>query len=91
MGIVVVEESSTRNPATEAPAAEAAATEEEAEIEEIIRPEEEKVAPQCVHVARKRGDEWVFYEEDHSVWAVRKLQRTVEDLMGQIKVRALKL
>jgi hypothetical protein len=38
-------------------AAEATATEEEAEIEEIIRPEEEKVAPQCVCVARKCGDE----------------------------------
>jgi hypothetical protein len=91
MGIVVVEESDTRNPTTEAPAAEAAATEEEAEIEEIIRSEEEKVAPQCVRVARKRSDEWVFYEEDHSVRAIRKLQRIVEDLMGQIKVRALKL
>jgi hypothetical protein len=77
------------NPAIEAPAVEAAAAEEEAEIEEIIRPEEEKVAPQCVHVTRKRGDEWVFYEEDHSDWAIRKLQQTVEDLMGQIKVRAL--
>jgi hypothetical protein len=51
--VVVVKESGTGNPATEAPAAEAAATEEEAEIEEIICPKEEKVAPQCVHVARK--------------------------------------
>jgi hypothetical protein len=90
MGVVVVEESSTGNPAMEAPAAEATATEEEAEIEEIIHPEEEKVAPQCVDIARKHGDEWVFYEEDHSDRAVHKLQRTVEDLMGQIKVRALK-
>jgi hypothetical protein len=32
----------------------------------------------------------VFYEEDHSDRVVRKLQRTVEELMGQIKVRALK-
>jgi hypothetical protein len=88
MDVVVVEQSGTGNPATEALAVEAAATEEEAEIEEIIRPEEEKVAPQCVRVARKRGDEWVFYEEDHSDRAIRKLQRTVEDLMGQIKVRA---
>jgi hypothetical protein len=53
MGVVMVEESGTRNPATEAPAAEAAKTEEEAEIEEIICPEEEKVVPQCVRVARK--------------------------------------
>jgi hypothetical protein len=73
MGVVVVEESGTRNPATEVLAAEATATKEEVEIEEIIRPEEEKVAPQCVRIARKRGDEWVFYEEDHSVRAVRKL------------------
>jgi hypothetical protein len=91
MGVVVVEESGTGNPTTEAPVVEAAATEEEAEIEEITRLEEEKVAPQCVRVARKQGDEWVFYEEDHSVRAVRKLQWIVEDLMGQIKVRALKL
>jgi hypothetical protein len=85
MGVVVVEESGASNPA-----AMGAATEEEAEIEEIIRLEEEKVAPQCVCVTRKRGDEWVFYEEDHSDRAVCKLQRTVEDLIGQIKVRALK-
>jgi hypothetical protein len=89
MGVVVVEKSSTGNPATEAPAVEAAAVEEEVEIEEIIRPEEENMAPQCVRVARKQGDEWVFYEEDYSDRAVRKLQRTVDDLMGQIKVRAL--
>jgi hypothetical protein len=38
---------------------------------------------------RKRGDEWVFYEEDHTNWSVRKLYRTVDDLMGQIKARAL--
>jgi hypothetical protein len=91
MGVVEVEESNTGNPATEAPVAEVTATKEEAEIEEIIHPEEEeKVAPQCVCVMRKRGDEWVFYEEDHSDCVVRKLQRIVEDLMGQIKVRALK-
>jgi hypothetical protein len=53
MGVVMVEESGTRNPATEALAAEAAKTKEEAEIEEIICPEEEKVVPQCVRVARK--------------------------------------
>jgi hypothetical protein len=53
MGIVVVEKSSTRNPATEALVAKAAATQEEVEIEEIIHPEEEKVVPQCVHVMRK--------------------------------------
>jgi hypothetical protein len=53
IGIVVVEEGGTGNPTTKGLAAEAAATEEEAEIEEIIRPEEEKVAPQCVRVVRK--------------------------------------
>jgi hypothetical protein len=57
MGIMVVEESGTVNPATEAPVVEAAATEEEVEIEEIICPEEEKVAPQCVRVVRKQDDE----------------------------------
>jgi hypothetical protein len=82
MGVVVVEESGAENPATEALAAEGTATEEEVEIEEIVHPEEEKVAPQCVHVARKRGDEWVFYEKDHSDRVVCKLQQTVEDLMG---------
>jgi hypothetical protein len=82
MGVVVVEESGAENPATKALAAEGTATEEEVEIEEIVHPEEEKVAPQCVHVARKRGDEWVFYEKDHSDRVVCKLQQTVEDLMG---------
>jgi hypothetical protein len=62
----VVEKSGTRNPTTEALVVEAAAVEEEVDIEEIVHPEEENVAPQCVRVARKRGDEWVFYEEEHS-------------------------
>jgi hypothetical protein len=53
MGVVVVEKSGTGNSAIEAPAVEAAVVGEEAEIEEIIRPEEENVAPQCVCVARK--------------------------------------
>jgi hypothetical protein len=90
MGVVVVEESGTGNPPTEAVAAEAAATKEEVKIEEIIYPKEEKVAPQCVCVVRKRGDEWVFYEEGHSDQGVCKLQRTIEDMMGHIKVRTLK-
>jgi uncharacterized protein (DUF169 family) len=76
MGVVVVEKSGTRNPTTEAPVVEATVVEEEAEIEEIIRSKEENVAPQCVQVARKRGNEWVFYEEDHSDQAICKLQRT---------------
>jgi hypothetical protein len=65
MGIVVVKKSGIGNPTTEALAVKAIAVEEKAEIKEIIHPEEENVAPQCVRVARKRGDEWVFYEEDH--------------------------
>jgi hypothetical protein len=53
MGIVVVDRSGTGSPATEAPAVKATAVEEEAEMEEIVRQEEENVAPQCVRVARK--------------------------------------
>jgi hypothetical protein len=53
MGFVVVDKSGTENPAIKAPAGEAAAVEEETEIEEIVRPEEENVVPQCVRVARK--------------------------------------
>jgi hypothetical protein len=45
MGIVVVEESSTGNSALEGPAVETAAVEEEVEIEEIVHPKEETVAP----------------------------------------------
>jgi hypothetical protein len=74
MGVVVVEKSGTSNPAMEAPTVKAAAVEKEAKIEEIVHPKEENVAPQCARVARKRGDEWVFYEEDHSNRAVHKLQ-----------------
>jgi hypothetical protein len=73
MDVVVVEKSGTRNLATEALAIKAAAVEEEAEIEEIICPEEENPAPQCVCIARKQGHEWVFYEEDHLDRAIRKL------------------
>jgi hypothetical protein len=89
MGFVLVDRSNTENPAVAAPASEASTVEEEPEIKEIVHPEEENVVPQCVRVVRKRGGEWVFHEEDHSDRAIRKLQRTVDDLMGQIKVRAL--
>jgi hypothetical protein len=82
MGIVVVEKSSTGRPATEALAVKTTVVDEEAEIKEIVCLEEENAAPQCVRVARKRGDEWVFYEEDHLDRAICKLQRTVDDLMG---------
>jgi hypothetical protein len=60
----------------------------EVEIKEIIRPKEETAALQCIWVARKWGDEWVSYEEDHSDQIVCKLQWTIDDLMGQIKVKA---
>jgi hypothetical protein len=70
MGVIVVDKSDTGNPATEAPAVEAATAEEEAEIVEIVRSKEENVAPQCVRVARKWDDEWVFYDEDHSDQAI---------------------
>jgi hypothetical protein len=73
MGVVVVEKSSTGNPATEGPAAKATAVKEEAEIKEIICPKVETTVPYCVHVIRRWGDEWVFYEEDHSDWAIHKL------------------
>jgi uncharacterized protein (DUF169 family) len=65
MGIVVVKKSGTGNPTTDGPAAEATVVEEEAEIEEIVRPEEEITVPQCVRISRRRGDKWVFYKEDH--------------------------
>jgi hypothetical protein len=89
MGFVLVDRSGTENPAAEAPAGEAVAVEEEPEIEEIVHPKEENMAPQCIRVARMRGCEWVFHEEDHSDRAICKLQSTVDDLMSQIKVRAL--
>jgi hypothetical protein len=89
IGFILVNGGGTENPATEVPVAEAAAAKKELEIEEIVCPEEEIMAPQCVRVARKRGDEWVVHEEDHSDRGIRKLQKTVDDLMGQIKVRAL--
>jgi hypothetical protein len=63
MGVVVVEKSGTGNPTIEGPVAEATAVEEEAEIEEIVCPEEETTVPQCICVARRQANEWVFYEE----------------------------
>jgi hypothetical protein len=57
MGVVVVDRSGTGSPATEAPAVKATAVEEEAEIEEIVRREEENVAPQmhsCCKEMRQR-------------------------------------
>jgi hypothetical protein len=57
MGVVVVEKSGTGNPATEAPTVKAVAVKEEVEIEEIIHPKKENTTPQCIHVARKQGDD----------------------------------
>jgi hypothetical protein len=57
MGIVVVNKSGIGNPTTEALVVKAAMVEEEAEIEEIVRLEEENVVSQCVRVARKQGNE----------------------------------
>jgi hypothetical protein len=71
MGFVLVDRNGTENPAAEAPVGEATVV-EEPEIEEIVHPEEENMAPQCVRVARKRGGEWVFHE-DHSDRAIRNL------------------
>jgi hypothetical protein len=90
MGLILVDRSSTKNLTVEALVGEATVVEEEPEIEEIIRSKEENVVTQCIRVARMRDGEWVFHEEDHSDWSICKLQRTVDDLMGQIKVRALK-
>jgi hypothetical protein len=73
MGFVLVNGGGTENPTIEALAAEATAVEEEPEIEEIVCPEEENVAPQCIRVARRRSDEWVFHEEGHLDRAIRKL------------------
>jgi hypothetical protein len=70
-------------------APEAAAIEEEPKIEEINRAPKETVQPQRIRVARKHHGEWVFHEEDHSDRAVRKLQHTMDDLMSQIKVKAI--
>lgn len=81
MGVVLGVGTNNDNPAAEGDAPEAAAIEEEPKIEEINRAPKETVQPQCIHVARKRHGEWVF----HADRAVRKLQRTVDDLMSQIK------
>lgn len=87
MSLVLGEEAEDVHPAADAGETGGAAPEEEAEIEEIVRPAEEPINPQRIHVTKKRGDEWVIYEEDDSGKATRKLQRTVEDLISQIKVR----
>lgn len=47
------------------------------------------MAPQCVRVMRRRGDEWVVYEEEHTERAVLKLEATMADAMRQVKVYSL--
>jgi hypothetical protein len=84
MGAVLGAGTSNDNPAAEGDAPEAAAIEKEPEIEEINRAPMETVQPQFIGVARKRHGEWIFHEEDHSDRAVRKLQRTVDDLVSHI-------
>lgn len=59
---------------------------EEPEVEEIERPDGEPVLPQRIRVCRKRGYEWVFHEEENSDRALRKLRKTVKDLMEHIHV-----
>jgi hypothetical protein len=57
------------------------------EIEEIPRPpEEEKVHPQRIRVARQRHNEWVFHEEDWSRASSRQIRRTLEKLYSQVQV-----
>jgi hypothetical protein len=38
---------------------------------------------------RRRGDEWVVYEEEHTERAVLKLEATMADAMRQVKVYSL--
>lgn len=90
MGFVPVGEAGHDNPTIEEEAPEATVVEEEPEIEEIVRPKEETVAPQLICVTRRRHGEWVVHEEEHSDRATCKLQCTIEDLMKQIKVRTPK-
>jgi hypothetical protein len=80
---------SNDNPTIEKDALEIVAIEEEPEIKEINRDPKETVQLQCIRVARKRHDKWVFHEEDHSDRAMCKLQHTVDDLMSQIKVKTI--
>jgi hypothetical protein len=38
---------------------------------------------------RRRGDEWLVYEEEHTKRAVRKLKATMAEAMRQVKVGGL--
>lgn len=86
MGLVLGERAKDATPAAHARMAKGVTPEEEAEIQEIERPAEDAVNPQRVYATRRHDDEWAVYEEDHLGKAIQKLQRTVEDLMGQIEV-----
>lgn len=66
--------------------AQEAILEVEVEVEEVICPSEDKVDPQDVFIARKRDEEWVVYEENHSSKAIQKRQRIVVVLVEQVKV-----
>lgn len=88
MGFVLVSVESTDQATNEVPAPEAAIS-EEPEIEEIVCPYEEPVAPQRVRVGRKRGEEWVIHEDDYSDRAIRKLRRTVVDRIARLGAHTL--
>lgn len=85
MGLVHGERAKGATPIPDAGMAQELVPKEEAEIEEIVRPTEERVNPQRIFVARRRDNEWAVYEEDHSSKAIQKLQRT-NGLVEQVKV-----
>jgi hypothetical protein len=82
MGVMLGARTNNDDPATKGDAPGATTTEEEPEIEEINQAPMEIVQPQCIRVARKRHEEWVFHEEYHFDSVVCKLQCTVDDLMS---------
>jgi hypothetical protein len=87
MGVVLSVGTDNDDPTAERDVLEVVAIEEEPKIEEIIWAPKETMQLQCIRVARKHHDEWVFHEEEHSDRALCKLQHTVDDLMCQIKVK----
>jgi hypothetical protein len=88
IGVMLGARTGNDNSAAEEDAPEAVAIEEEPEIEEINQAPKEIVQLQRIHVSRKCHGEWVFHEEDHSKGAMLKLQRTIDDLISKIKVKA---
>ena len=61
----------------------AAEDEDEDGVEEIER---EESRPQAVRILRKRGDEVVVVEEEHTTRELRRLESTLSMAMKQIKV-----